>query len=106
MIAGTAGSIIGTAIKTSYVWAFLEVIKRKGSQALTVLIQSDNRSVVAYITKQGGTKSLCLLHVPHRILELANQRQMNACSTISSRAVQRHRKQLVAIKGLTKWTLS
>ncbi|KOB71975.1 putative transposon Ty3-I Gag-Pol polyprotein [Operophtera brumata] len=41
------------------------------------MVQSDNRLVVAYITKQGGTKSLHLLLTTHRILELASRYQIN-----------------------------
>lgn len=42
----------------------------------TVLAQTDNRSVAAYITKEGGKKSLKLLQLTTDILEIAHQHQI------------------------------
>lgn len=89
-------------------WSVLEVIKRKGPQlqGQTVMIQSDNKSVVAYITKQGGTKSLRLLRVTHRILELANQHQINIVARYLPGRYNATADCLSRSKELTEWTLS
>ncbi|XP_064076285.1 uncharacterized protein LOC135194599 [Vanessa tameamea] len=38
-----------------------------------VLIQSDNRTLIAYIRKEGGTKSLALLELTFKLLQLADK---------------------------------
>lgn len=51
-------------------WTVLEVLKRLESdlRGKTAMIQSDNRTTVAYINKQGGTRSLKLLDAAKQIL--------------------------------------
>ncbi|KAI8437183.1 hypothetical protein MSG28_010510 [Choristoneura fumiferana] len=56
-------------------WTVYEVLSRLGSelQGKTIMLQSDNRTTVAYIEKQGGTKSLKLLEAAEKILVLCQR---------------------------------
>ncbi|CAH1996224.1 unnamed protein product [Acanthoscelides obtectus] len=58
------------------VWATLRFSQSKLKNR-SVMIQSDNRTVVSYIRNQGGTKSLQMLDLTHQILTLANQLEMD-----------------------------
>jgi hypothetical protein len=53
-------------------WAVLKVLQRMGSlmENQTAMIQTDNKSVVAYINKEGGTKSPKLLKITREIFRV------------------------------------
>ncbi|KOB66826.1 putative transposon Ty3-I Gag-Pol polyprotein, partial [Operophtera brumata] len=70
------------------------------------MVQSDNRLVVAYITKQEGTKSLRLLLTTHRILELASRYQINLVARYLPGRYNDTADGLSRSKELTEWTLS
>lgn len=63
-------------------WTLYEVLKRLRSflKKKSLMWQTDNRTSVAYITKQGGTKSLRLLKTTTMILELC---QIMKCQLIA-----------------------
>nr|XP_034827071.1 uncharacterized protein LOC117984550 [Maniola hyperantus] len=89
-------------------WAVLESIKRKGSQlrGQTVMVQTDNRTVVAYITKQGGTKSLPLLRITQKILHLANDFRINLIARYIPGKYNGIADSLSRAKELPEWSLS
>lgn len=56
-------------------WALYEALKSKGPELknLSVMLQTDNKTAVAYITKQGGTRSQAMLNIAFKIFELAQR---------------------------------
>ncbi|CAH2067105.1 unnamed protein product, partial [Iphiclides podalirius] len=56
-------------------WTVYEVLSRLGPkiQGKSLMLQTDNRTSVAYVMKQGGTKSLILLQTVTKILELCRK---------------------------------
>lgn len=59
-------------------YAAIAAIKRnvKILQKSHVLIQSDNRTLIAYIRKEGGTKSLSLLALTFQLLQIIDKHQI------------------------------
>lgn len=59
-------------------WSLLEVLRGEYQvlRGKTVIFQSDNRTAIAYLRKQGGTKSVKLLNIAEEILNLAHRYQI------------------------------
>ncbi|XP_049872880.1 uncharacterized protein LOC126371606 [Pectinophora gossypiella] len=65
-------------------WTVFEVLQRLGYtlQGKTILLQSDNRTSIAYINKQGGTRSNKLLEAAQKILHY--------CERVQCHLIARH----------------
>lgn len=89
-------------------YSSVKVIKRVGHlmRDQSVMIQSDNRSVVAYITKQGGTQSLGLLHITQNILNLARKYRITLVARYLPGKYNLSADSLSRLKELPEWSLS
>ncbi|CAG9136256.1 unnamed protein product [Plutella xylostella] len=60
-------------------WTLKEVMRQVAYsfKQKTILVQTDNKSVTAYITKEGGTKSQPLLRLTQDIFEIAQRFQIH-----------------------------
>lgn len=89
-------------------WAVLETLRQHGAQMKnqTVMIQSDNKSVVAYITKEGGTKSLKLLEITEKIFHLSRLYQINLVARFIPGRYNSTADTLSRASALPEWTLS
>ncbi|KAL4721099.1 hypothetical protein ACJJTC_018665 [Scirpophaga incertulas] len=67
-----------------------EVLKLQKSliKGKSIVLQSDNRTTVAYLTKEGGTRSLSLLSITKRILFLCNLAGLPHNCALHSRHIQ------------------
>lgn len=89
-------------------WTLLEVLLRVGPKLTgqTVMIQTDNKSVVAYITKEGGTRSLKLLLSTYKILTLAHHYRIHLVARYLPGRYNLIADSLSREYQLPEWTLS
>ncbi|XP_057329940.1 uncharacterized protein LOC130670540 [Microplitis mediator] len=70
-----------------------------------ILLQSDNRTVVAYIRKEGGTKSLELYNLTHKLLTLIDELQVSLSAYYLPGRYSGTADQLSRKKALPEWHL-
>ncbi|CAG9133108.1 unnamed protein product [Plutella xylostella] len=89
-------------------WTVYEVLKCLGPQLKekSLMLQSDNRTAVAYLTKEGGTKSLKLLEITTLILTLCQRRKCHITARYLPGIYNGIADGLSRLKSLPEWTLS
>ncbi|KAI5644770.1 reverse transcriptase (RNA-dependent DNA polymerase) domain-containing protein [Phthorimaea operculella] len=81
-------------------WTLKEVLQRYASHFChrTVLAQTDNKSVAAYITKEGGTKSQTLFQLTVDIFEIVQRHQIHLIARYLPGRIWNLRKNLIDLE--------
>ncbi|XP_063373997.1 uncharacterized protein LOC134661745 [Cydia amplana] len=89
-------------------WTLKETLRQSAAyhKSQTILAQTDNRSVAAYITKEGGTKSRTLLQLAKEILELAHRYQIHLVARYLPGRYNLTADSLSRFRANPEWTLS
>ncbi|KOB79363.1 putative transposon Ty3-I Gag-Pol polyprotein, partial [Operophtera brumata] len=89
-------------------WAVYHALNSNKSvvEKNTCLIQSDNKTVVAYIQKEGGTKSLILHSLVKKIFLLTNQLKITLLARYIPGRFNETADSLSRGKGLPEWSLT
>lgn len=89
-------------------WTIKEVLMAVGSELhnQTVMVQTDNKTAVAYIMKEGGTKSTRLLQTTFEIFNLTNQHNIHLIARYLPGRYNLIADSLSRTNQLPEWSLS
>ncbi|KAJ2942746.1 hypothetical protein O0L34_g14935 [Tuta absoluta] len=89
-------------------WTLKEVLQRFASHFShkTILAQTDNKSVAAYITKEGGTKSQALFQLTVEIFRIVHRHQIHLIARYLPGRYNLMADSLSRFRPTSEWTLS